>query len=60
MMLNYAGGPYVITEDLGKGRYRLQNEDGVVQKTAANCHRLKLWIDPNGGKQKPTQRKVNS
>ena len=51
---NYAGGPFMITEDLGKVRYRLQGEDGVVLKTAVSCHRLKLWIDPNGGKLKPT------
>ena len=49
----------MITEDLGKGRYRLQGEDGELLKTAVNCHRLKLWIDPNGGKLKPTQEKVN-
>ena len=30
------------------------------EKTAVNCHRLKLWVDPNGGKLKPTQKKVNS
>ena len=46
----------MITEDLGKGRYRLKGEDGVTMKTAVNCHRLKLWVDPNGGKlQKPLQ-----
>ena len=47
----------MITEDLdlGKGRYRLKGEDGVTMKTAVNCHRLKLWVDPNGGKLKPPQ-----
>ena len=48
----------MITEDLRKGRYRLKGEDGVTMKTAVNYHRLKLWIDPNGGKLKPLQIKV--
>ena len=49
----FPGGPYTITEDLGKGRYRLKDEKGELLKTAINCHRLKLWLDPDGGRLKP-------
>ena len=24
-----------------------------LKKTAINCHRLKLWLDPDGGRLKP-------
>ena len=35
-------GPYIIAEDLGKGRFRLKDEKGKLLKNAYNCHRLKL------------------
>ena len=54
----FPGGPYMNAEELGKGRYRLKGEDGVLMKTAINCHRLKLWLDPEGGKLKPQKRYV--
>ena len=40
-------GPYTIAEDLGKGRYKLKDGNGKVLTTAYNCHRLKLWLEPN-------------
>lgn len=40
-------GPYVISEDLGKGRFRLKDEKGVVLKKSYNTQRLKLWLEPN-------------
>ena len=49
----FPGGPYTIAEDLGKGRYRLKDGKGDLMKTAINCHRLKLWLDPDGGRLKP-------
>ena len=42
----FPGGPYTIAEDLGKGRYRLQDANSKNLKTAINCHRLKIWRDP--------------
>ena len=42
-----------FAEDLGKGRYRLKDGKGDLMKTAINCHRLKLWLDPDGGRLKP-------
>ena len=49
----FSGGLYTIAEDLGKGRYRLKDGNGDLMKTAINCHRLKLWLDPDGGRLKP-------
>ena len=40
-------GPYRITKDLGKGRFALENMQGVPLKKTFNCHRLKLWLEPN-------------
>jgi hypothetical protein len=40
-------GPYVISEDLGKGRFRVQDDKGHVLKKTVSCHRLKLWLEPN-------------
>ena len=40
-------GPYTITEDLGKGRYRLKDDKGLVLKTSYNSARLKLWLETN-------------
>ena len=45
-------GPYVIEEDLGKGRFRLKDLNGKLLKTAINIHRLKVWNDPDGGRLK--------
>ena len=50
-------GPYIIAEDLGKGRFRLKDEKGKLLKNAYNCHRLKLWLEPN---QKAEESKVSS
>jgi hypothetical protein len=53
-------GPYVIAEDLGKGRFRLANEDGVTLKKSVNCHRIKPWHNPDEGRlQPPRKRKRN-
>ena len=46
----FPGGPYTIVEDL---RYRLKDGKGDLKKTAINWHRLKLWLDPDGGRLKP-------
>ena len=51
----FKGGPYTISEDLGKGRFRLKNEDGKSLQKTVNTHRLKLWLDPN---QRTLKRKV--
>ena len=48
-------GPYTIAEDLGKGRYKLKDGNGKVLTRAYNCHRLKLWLEPN---KKPDSSKV--
>ena len=41
-------GPYSIHESLGKGVYRLSNlKTGVVNKTAVNQCRLKVYLAPN-------------
>lgn len=49
-------GPYTIAEDLGKGRYKLKDGNGKVLARAYNCHRLKLWLEPN---KKPDLSKVS-
>ena len=43
-------GPYTAAEDIGKGRYRLKDNKGKLLKTAIDCHRLKIWHDPDGGR----------
>ena len=48
-------GLYTIAEDLGKGRYKLKDGNGKVLTRAYNCHRLKLWLEPN---EKPDSSKV--
>ena len=48
----FPGGPYIIEEDLGKGRFRLKDLNGKLLKTAINIHRLKVWNDPDGGRLK--------
>ena len=48
----FPGGPYILAEDLGKGRYRLKRTDGTTLKTAINIHRLKAWVEPDGGRLK--------
>ncbi len=45
----FRGGPYTISECLGDGRYRLKSEDGKLLQQSLNCHRLKLWLDPQEG-----------
>ena len=45
----FQGGPYNFSEDLGMGRYRLKNTADKVLQQAVNCHRLKLWLDPQEG-----------
>ena len=40
-------GPYIICQDLGKGRYRVQDLNGVLLKSSINADRLKLWLEPN-------------
>ena len=46
----FPGGPYVISEDLGKGRFRLKDLKGKLLKTAINVHRLKVWNHPDEGR----------
>lgn len=48
--INFKGGPYTITEDMGKGRFHLKDAQGKILKTAINCHRLKIWHDPQAAK----------
>lgn len=38
----FPGGPYVISEDLGKGQFHLKDLKGKSLKTAINVHRLKV------------------
>lgn len=52
----FSGGPYTIAKELGKGRYKLKDKDGVILKTAIVCHRLKKWLDPEGGKHAPKKK----
>ena len=41
-------GPYTIHESLGKGVYRLSNpKTGLINKTAVNQCRLKVYLAPN-------------
>ena len=54
----FPGGPYTVAEELGKGRYRLKNKDGEILKTAINYHRLKIWLDPEGGKHIPHKKVI--
>ena len=54
----FPGGPYTVAEDLGKGHYRLKNKDGEILKTAINYHRLKIWLDPEGGKHIPHKKVI--
>ena len=42
----------MIAEDLGKGRFHLEDHDGKLLKTTINIHRLKLWMDPDSGRLK--------
>ena len=44
------GGPYIVAEDLGKGRYCLEDANGKLLKTAINCHHLKKWFEPDAGR----------
>ena len=46
-------GPYSIVETLGKGRFCLQDQSGATLKKSVNCHRLKLWLEPDGGRLQP-------
>ena len=48
--VRFPGGPYEITEDLGKGRFRLRGSDGLIRKQVVNNHRLKTWRDPSKGR----------
>ena len=46
----FTGGPYIVVEDLGKGRYRLEDVNGKLLKTAMNCYCLKKWFEPDAGR----------
>ena len=46
----FTGGPYIVAEYLGKGRYRLEDANGMLLKTDMNCHRLKRWFEPDAGR----------
>ena len=46
----FTGGPYIVAEDLGKGRYHPEDANGKLLKTAINCHRLKKWFEPDAGR----------
>ena len=32
LKINFKGGPYIITEDMGKGRFRLKDAQGKILK----------------------------
>ena len=51
----FPGGPYIVAQDLGKGRYRLKDSAGQLLKAAVNCHRLKMWRDPDSALLKQKQ-----
>ena len=36
----------------------MKNKDGGILKTAINYHRLKIWLDPEGGKQIPHKKVI--
>ena len=42
-------GPFIINEDLGKGRFRLKTVGGNPLKQTIHCARLKLYHDPASG-----------
>ena len=50
-------GPYSIVETLGKGRFRLQDQSGATLKKSVNCHRLKLWLESDGGRLQPPRKR---
>ena len=52
----FPGGPYTVAEELGKSRYRLKNKNGEILKT--DYHRLKIWLDPEGGKHIPHKKVI--
>jgi hypothetical protein len=37
-------GPYEITEQMSKGRYKLKNKNGVVLKQAVSSIKLKMYV----------------
>ena len=39
-------GPYIINQDLGKGRYCLKTLEGKPLKQTIHCVRLKRFLDP--------------
>ena len=49
LSLDQFTGPNTVAKDIGKGRYRLQDHNGNLLKTAINCHHLKICHDPDGG-----------
>lgn len=48
--INFKGGPYTITEDMGKGWFCLKDAQGKILETAINCHWLNIWHDPQAAK----------
>ncbi len=48
-------GPYIVTEDVGKGRVRLQNmSSGVILKNIYHGANLKIYADPRKQRRQPT------
>ena len=46
-------GPFIISEDLGKGRFRLKTSAGKTLKQTIHCARLKFYHDSNDQSEKP-------
>ena len=46
-------GPFIISEDLGKGRFRLKTSAGMTLKQTIHCARLKFYHDSNDQSEEP-------
>ena len=46
-------GPFIIHEDLGKGRFRLKTSAGKPLKQTIHCAHLKLYHEPASGSAEP-------
>ena len=46
-------GPFIIHDDLGKGRFRLKTSAGKPLKQTIHCARLKLYHEPASGSAEP-------
>ena len=53
-------GPFVISEVLGRGVYRLQNEDGTDIKQSVNATNLKAWVEQVSPSSTPRKQPTSS